>query len=328
MERRADRAGDLNAVGCRKLMALIKPAVKLIVREGRRLNLLGPALSLGVPEVYATYDELRRWLETFHGETCRIRPDEVGQSQNRFGRRLGWVDARTFLKVMGIDTFHSLDLPGSEYGADIYHDLNEPLPAQWHGNYQLLVDPGTLEHVFDVRTCLANIVRALAVGGIVVHLVPIYSYNGGYYSINPNVLNDFYRVNGFCDLTSYVIMWDRYRPFTTRRTRCYLYREDVLGSRHALTEADQVRYTPHLLMFARKSNDSANIVVPLQFDGHYLAEASALGATRSQSLEKTGRRWAARVQRFLPLEAALYIQTAAYRRLVRWRARRTAGFWI
>jgi hypothetical protein len=81
-------------------------------------------------------------------------------------------------------------------------------------------------------------------------------------------------------------------------------------------------------MFARKSNDSANIVVPLQFEGQYLAEASALAATRSQSLEKAGRRWAARVQRFLPLEAALYIQTAAYRRLVRWRARRTAGFWI
>ena len=309
-------------------MALIKPAVKLIVRESRRLKLLGPVLSLGVPEVYATYDELRHWLEGFHGETSRIRPDEATLSQNKFGRRLGWVDARTFLKVMGIDTFHSLDLPGSEYGADIYHDLNEPLPAQWHGNYQLVLDPGTLEHVFDVRTCLANIVRALAVGGIVVHLVPIYSYNGGYYSINPNVLTDFYRVNGFSDLTSYVIMWDRYRPFTTRSTRCYRYREDMLGSRHALTEADQVRYAPHLLTFARKSNDSANIVIPLQFGGQYVAEASALRATRSLTLEQVGRKWAARLQRFLPLEPALYIQTAAYRRLTRWRARRITGFWI
>lgn len=309
-------------------MAILKPAVKLIVRESAHYQLKGPLLSLGVPEVYATMPELRRWLPEYAGREVTLSESAVQQSTNKFGSRLGWVDARTFFSTLGIEEFHSLDLPDCEYPAEIIHDLNEPLPEKWNGKYETIMDPGTLEHVFDVRTCLTNIVSALAVGGVVCHLVPVYSYNGGYYSINPNVLVDFYRQNAFTDIKAFVLMWDRYWPFSSRKTQCYVYREDVLGSRHALTEADQFRYTPHLLLFARKQAIRLPLVSPLQFGGAYMAGASALPQTRAQALEARGKKIAAGLRNIIPLHLALRLQTAVYRRLVRWRARREAGFRI
>ena len=49
-------------------MALIKSTVKLIIREHMARGFLSPALTLGVPEVYATYSELKKWMLDFTGQ--------------------------------------------------------------------------------------------------------------------------------------------------------------------------------------------------------------------------------------------------------------------
>ncbi|MEZ5566182.1 MAG: hypothetical protein R3F24_12015 [Gammaproteobacteria bacterium] len=158
--------------------------------------------------------------------------------------------------------------------------------------------------------------------------MPTYSYNGGYYSINPNVLTDFYTANGFTDIRAFVIMWDRYRPYGKQRSLCYEYRSDVLGSRHALADLDQVRYAPHLLLFARKEMAVEEFVAPLQFAGDYANQAAAVSATREQGLEKHARKGVRWLQENLPLGPVLYLQSFAYRWFTFWRARRKAGFRI
>ena len=309
-------------------MSIIHAAVKLIIREHARYKFKGPVVCLGVPEIYATADELASWFPEYTGAPSLLKQSEVQVSTNKYGRQLNWVTAESFFRAFGFDGYDSLDIPGSEHRAAIQHDLNQALPSELKGKYKLLLDPGTLEHVFDQKACMKTVVQALAVDGVAVHFVPIYSFNGGYYSINPNVLNDFYQANGFDDIRSYILMWDRYRWFSAVKTRCYEYRKDVLGSRHALADYDQVRYTPHLLLFARKRREVDEIVVPLQFGGDYVGEATAPSESRAQSLESFGKRWALRLQRFLPLGLSVYLQSAIYRRLVLWRARRVAGFWI
>jgi hypothetical protein len=123
-------------------------------------------------------------------------------------------------------------------------------------------------------------------------------------------------------------MWDRYWAYSSKKIRCYEYRKDVMGSRHALADYDQVRYTPHLLIFARKGREVDELTVPLQFGTDYVGQAAALSETREQALEKYGVRIAHFVQGMLPLNFALYIQSVAYRWLTLWRARRVASFWI
>src|SRR5437899_4151427 len=215
-------------------VALIKAAARLILREHARMAFRGPVLCLGVPDIYLTRKELRASLLDGPVST----PED------------GFVTDTEFFEAMGIHDRTSIDIPGSANRPNLIHDLNQPIPADLRGRFNLVIDPGTMEHVFDVRTGLTNVVHALAPGGTVIHFVPIYSYNGGYFSINPNVMHDFYEANGFTDIRSYVIMWDRYRPFRGR-SRCYPY-GPVMRARHALADADQWRYTPHLLFLARK----------------------------------------------------------------------------
>jgi hypothetical protein len=224
----------------------------LILREHASSPFHGPALCLGVPDFYLTRRELRRAL----GQ------DETGADDTE-------VPATEFFAAIGIRDITSVDIPGSVHAPDLIHDLNQPLPAKLLDRFGLLVDPGTMEHVFDVRAGLTNVVRALAVGGTVIHFVPIYSYNGGYFSINPNVMHDFYTVNGFADVRSFVVMYDRYRPFGGR-SRVYRY-GPALEGRHALADGDQVRYSPHLLFFARKTRPVTEIAIPIQHE----AEPSA-----------------------------------------------------
>lgn len=123
-------------------------------------------------------------------------------------------------------------------------------------------------------------------------------------------------------------MWDRYRAFSTTKTRVYKYDSAIMGSRHAVADFDQVRFTPHLLYFAKKLSDPEQLVCPLQFNGDYVGQASALNESRSLTLEMRGKKLAQRIRKLLPFHFAIYLQNAVYRWLVLWRARRNASFRI
>jgi hypothetical protein len=247
-------------------MALIKSAVKLIVQEHFVYRYSDPVLTLGVPEIYATHKELQQWFGHFGGEGYQgLNPSQVTLSTSKTAQMFNWVAARTFFQMLNLNEVLSTDVPGCEHQPDMILDMNNPFPEELKNRFNLVIDPGTLEHVFDQKTALTNITRALRLGGVVVHFTPIYSYNGGYYSINPNVLRDYYSVNGFNEIKAYVIMWDRYRPYTGEYL-CYEYSEARLGARHALADDDQCRFTPHLLLFARKVKELPHIVCPQQTD--------------------------------------------------------------
>jgi len=308
-------------------MAIIKPAVKIIVRENATYNFSGPALSFGVPEIYATYGELKQWFPELTGQPCLLKPAEVNLTLNEIGKKLGWVTSDTFFKSLGISELLTIDIPGCEHEPDLLHDLNQPLPGHFLNRFNLILDPGTMEHVFDIKTGLTNIVRALKVGGIIIQQVPVYSYNGGYYSINPNVLNDFYRINGFSELKTFIIMWDRYHAYTGKH-RCYEYNDELLGGRHALADYDQCRFSPHMLFIARKTEDLAEIRVPLQYEGHYLVQQSdGFSKTNSEWFTKTKRRASSLLNNILPFPLAFYLVSWLKRNLQWFRTRRKSS-WV
>jgi hypothetical protein len=309
-------------------MAIIKSAVRLIIREHPHYHFSGPVLTLGVPEIYATYTELVDWFGSLAGAACQVPPSQVELSDNEIGRKLGWVSANTFFKAFGWSETVSLDIPGCEHQPDIIHDLNQPFPAELINRFNLVIDPGTVEHVFDVKTGLWNVVQALRVGGVVIHQVPVYSYNGGYYSINPNVLNDFYACNGFAECKTFIIMWDRYRAYTGQH-RCYEYSEAILGDRHSLADYDQCRHSPHMLFIARKAQVVPEIASPVQFSGEYLSAVAGLKApgTMQSSSRQFARKARSALAQLLPFPLAFYLG-ARLRRAQQLHKSRRHSFWI
>lgn len=92
-----------------------------------------------------------------------------------------------FFQTLGILQLDVLDI--SEYeGANVIHDLNLELPPTMK-QYSLVIDIGTLEHVFDIAQGLQNIKDLCLPGGYVLMLSPANNWLGhGFYQLSPELL--------------------------------------------------------------------------------------------------------------------------------------------
>lgn len=86
------------------------------------------------------------------------------------------------------------DIHARQPNTDIV-DLHEPYDSPIR--YDLVLDPGTTEHIFNIALAMTTIAKATAVGGCVVHATPLHHLNHGYYSFSPVFYRDFYEANGF-----------------------------------------------------------------------------------------------------------------------------------
>lgn len=82
-------------------------------------------------------------------------------------------------------------------GVEHILDLNFPLPETWRGDYDLVIDAGTIEHCANIGQALMNAAQAVAPGGHVYHGPPLSMLNHGFYNICPTLLFDFYSTNGW-----------------------------------------------------------------------------------------------------------------------------------
>lgn len=79
-------------------------------------------------------------------------------------------------------------------GREVVADLNYPHDF---GEFDLVIDAGTVEHCFNIGQAIVNAANAVKVGGKVMHTNPISMCNHGFYNVCPTVFFDFYMANGF-----------------------------------------------------------------------------------------------------------------------------------
>jgi SAM-dependent methyltransferase len=128
-----------------------------------------------------------------------VRPRPLAATVRRFG---GSADAAAAKRVreaaggyadellarLGAVEAHALDASAFE-GANLVHDLNDPVPAAWHGRYDTVIDGGTLEHVFDFPGALASALQLVRPGGHYLAMTPSNGDLGhGFYQFSPELL--------------------------------------------------------------------------------------------------------------------------------------------
>lgn len=95
--------------------------------------------------------------------------------------------ADEFFDAVGFGKFDVLDISDYE-NANIIQDLNLKLPSSLK-RYSLVVDIGTLEHVFNINQGLENIKDLCLPGGYVLMLNPANNWLGhGFYQFSPELL--------------------------------------------------------------------------------------------------------------------------------------------
>lgn len=145
-------------------------------------------LTIGRQGLHVTQAELRTILEAHGLDPSRAQPILAGDR--------GF--AEPLLTYIGAGSVDSLDVSDYE-GATILHDMNRPLPDSYHNRFSMVIDGGSIEHVFEYTTALRNCMEAVEVGGHFITITPANNLLGhGFYQISPEL---FYRAltpeNGF-----------------------------------------------------------------------------------------------------------------------------------
>lgn len=160
-------------------MALTPFAFKLIAPR-----IKGAVLSFGYPDILMSPAEAS---EVIGKPLTKSTP--FGGSHKR---DIMLADTEEVFQVCGA-TFMCLDLIRTRDAEQIV-DLNYPLDV---GQYDLVVDAGTIEHCANIGQALMNAANAVQPGGYVFHGPPLTMLNHGFYNVSPTLLMDFYCQNGW-----------------------------------------------------------------------------------------------------------------------------------
>jgi hypothetical protein len=168
----------------------------------------------------------------------------------------------------------------SDYeGAAIVHDMNAPLAIDYHESFDVVIDGGSLEHVFNVPVALANYMNAVRVGGSLFVITTANNHLGhGFYQFSPELL---YRV--FSESNGYAVrdMILEEHPWPgvelSGRNRCYRVADPAqVGERVGLISRGAVILTVHAV---RESSRPVLASFPIQSDYAGMHEAGAAGAS-------------------------------------------------
>ena len=139
-------------------------------------------LSLGYPDILATAEEVKDLLGV------EIKTTIDGGEQHRVDRPL--VETKALFTALG-SHFECVDTVNWR-GFERIADLNYP---QTLGKFDLVIDPGTTEHCFNIGQAMLNGANAVKKGGHIYHSPPMTMINHGFYNVCPTMLYDFYTQN-------------------------------------------------------------------------------------------------------------------------------------
>jgi hypothetical protein len=127
--------------------------------------------------------------------------DWAGKSEELFAT--GY--AEPILKMLGAQTIDSFDYSSYEQ-ATVVHDFNRVIPTEFHDRYDVVLDGGSLEHVFNMPQAIANCMSMVKVGGRYLGITPANNLFGhGFYQFSAEF---YFRVlseeNGFSDTRIYI----------------------------------------------------------------------------------------------------------------------------
>lgn len=177
---------------------------KLLLQEAVRKPFRGRVLTLGKQDILLSWSQL---TQISREANVVIRCDhDISLSSKPWWAEKAYITDKSFLMALGFGEVRSIDASSYE-GADYILDLNCPdLPDCLVGQFDVIIDGGTIEHVFHIPNALRNIFRMLAPGGRVIHQVPSSNHiDHGFYMFSPTLFWEFYATNHF-DINSFQVI--------------------------------------------------------------------------------------------------------------------------
>jgi SAM-dependent methyltransferase len=163
------------------------------LRDEKKLPLKPTILEIGEANWYGDYPlsgliadvkkckdeqkyEVRREMATLFEKTGNLTIEET------------FLAAKYFYElIMNFSRIGTIDLNGTEGASKV--DLNYPI--QNNILFDVVINTGTLEHIFDIAQCFRTIHGNCAPNGLMYHVFPMRGWlDHGFYNINPTLLVD------------------------------------------------------------------------------------------------------------------------------------------
>lgn len=165
-------------------MGIIYRQAKMLLDAHRAGVAMDRLLMIGHQNLFLHSSELR--------EIRRICPGTLADYR--------WAEYadRFFTECLGVSEVNTLDYSAYE-GADLLHDLNEPIPGGLRGRFDVVVEAGSLEHIFNFPIAIANLMQMTRVGGTIFASTVSNNLCGhGFYQFSPELIFRVFSVeNGF-----------------------------------------------------------------------------------------------------------------------------------
>lgn len=150
--------------------------------------------AMGYPDIIFEPEAMREML----GDkilALKYRPDSEAICKRHGIASREVPDAESFFEQFGcsLDVFDVVQ----ERGCEILCDLNYPVDEKYVGQFDYVLDVGTMEHCFNAPQALVNMASMLKIGGLALHENPFNWGNHGFWNLNPTLFYDFYGDNGF-----------------------------------------------------------------------------------------------------------------------------------
>jgi len=141
-------------------------------------------LMIGHQTLLLHFSELKAIREVYPGALANY---QWGEYADRF-----------FKECLGVVEVNTLDYSSYE-GADILHDLNQPLPDSLKGRFDVVIEAGSLEHVFNFPAAITCLMQLAKVGGTIFGSTVSNNLCGhGFYQFSPELIfRVFTPENGF-----------------------------------------------------------------------------------------------------------------------------------
>jgi hypothetical protein len=235
-------------------MGIPTQGIGLLLAEYAREPFAGPVMTYGMQTMNLPMDGAL-WMLRVLG----ILPDELGMLGAPAEPHS--IDFARLVRLLGLGDLNVLDVSAYE-NADIVADLNDPVPRELCDRYGLIVDGGTMEHVFDVRQGMVNTADMLRPGGRVVHFSPVNNYvNHGFVQLSPTFYHDYYTANGFEDVRGIMLVQPRDHALS-QPWNLFNYDHETMGGVNSMCCEEDTQLAVYFT--ARKTAASTSSRVPMQ----------------------------------------------------------------
>jgi len=222
---------------------------------------------------------------------------------------------RLLKALFGAKEVQSVDASAYE-NASIVHDMNFPLSGD--ERYSIVLDFGSLEHIFNFPVAVGNVIRSCKAGGHILHALPGNNWCGhGFYQFSPELFFNLYSAErGFRDTEVFLV--ELHRPETWYRVR----NPFVIKTRVNVINRERT----YVFVMTKKMLDGVSPVRRPPQQSDYVEQWSAPGGPAPRppgaSVPDRRRRGMARLFRL----TGLWRLAKAVRLVVRWIRHRLVGY--